>query len=199
MAAIKKQAYGTAWAERMWEESWTYIRTVVDTATDPFLILDKDLRVLAANKSFYKLFQVEAKNTEYKHVNELGKGEWNIPALDALLSGILPKNTFFNGFEVNREFPSIGKKIMLLNGRRIYKEGETSSMFPPIILLTMVDITQMTVIAAELADYANRIEKKMNERTEVLEGEVVQLKKDVVALKTHSRKVPRARTARGRK
>jgi hypothetical protein len=63
----------------------------------------------------------------------------------------------------------------------------------------MVDITQMTVIAAELADYANRIEKKMNERTEVLEGEVVQLKKDVVALKTHSRKVPRARTARGRK
>src|SRR5580692_8788756 len=100
MAAIKKkQADGTAWAERMWEESWTYIRTVVDTATDPFLILDKDLRVLAANKSFYKLFQVEAKNTEYKHVSELGKGEWNIPALDVLLTGILPKNTFFNGFE----------------------------------------------------------------------------------------------------
>jgi len=184
MAAIKKQqAYGTAWAERMWQESWTYIRTVVDTATDPFLILDKDLRVLAANKSFYKLFQVEAKNTEYKHVNELGKGEWDIPALNALLSGILPKNTFFNGFEVNREFPSIGKKIMLLNGRRIYKEGETSSMFPPIILLTMVDITQMTVIAAELADYANRIEKRMNERTKKLEVDVGQLKKDVGALK----------------
>lgn len=192
MAAIKKQpAYGTAWAERMWEESWTYIRTVVDTATDPFLILDKDLRVLAANKSFYKLFQVEAKNVEYKHVNELGRGEWDIPALDALLAGILPKNTFFNGFEVNREFPNIGKKIMLLNGRRIYKEGETSSMFPPIILLTMVDITQMTVIAAELADYANRIEKKMNERTKKLEVAVGELKKEVVTLKTkaHKRKI----------
>lgn len=188
MTIIKKQAYGTAWAERMWEESWTYIRTVVDTAADPFLILDKDLRVLAANKSFYKLFQVEAKNTEYKHVNELGKGEWNIPALDVLLTGILPKNTFFNGFEVNREFPNIGKKIMLLNGRRIYKEGEVSGMFPPIILLTMVDITQMTVIAAELADYANRIEKRMDERTKVLEGEVVRLKKDVGELKAHSAK-----------
>ena len=167
----------------MWNESWTYIRTVVDTATDPFLILDKDLRVLAANKSFYKLFRVEAKDTEYKHVSELGKGEWNIPALNALLAGILPKNTFFNGFEVNREFPAIGKKIMLLNGRRIYKEGETSKMFPPIILLTMVDITQMTVIAAELADYANRIEKKMNERTQKLETEVGQLKKDMGDLK----------------
>ena len=188
MAIAEKERHGTEWAERMWQESWTYIRTVVDTATDPFLILDKDLRVLAANKSFYKLFQVEAKDTEYKHVNELGKGEWNIPALDALLSGILPKNTFFNGFEVNRKFPSIGKKIMLLNGRRIYKEGETSNMFPPIILLTMVDITQMTIIAAELADYANRIEKKMNERTKKLEGEVVKLKKDVGNLKTRSRK-----------
>lgn len=154
----------------------------------PFLILDKDLRVLSANKSFYKLFQFDAKNTEYKHVNELGKGEWNIPALGALLSGILPKNTFFNGFEGNREFPNIGKKIMLLNGRRIYKEGETSKMFPPIILLTMVDITQMTVIAAELADYANHIEKKMNERTKKLEVEVGQLKKEVGVLKTHSRK-----------
>ena len=188
MAVTEKQEHSTAWAERMWAESWTYIRTVVDTATDPFLILDKDLRVLAANKSFYKLFQVEAKDTEYKHVSELGKGEWNIPALNALLSGILPKNTFFNGFEVNREFPSIGKKIMLLNGRRIYKEGETSSMFPPIILLTMVDITQMTVIAAELADYANRIEKRMNERTKKLEVEVKQLKKEVGDMKTDSHK-----------
>jgi hypothetical protein len=188
MKVVKIQPSGTEWAERMWEESWTYIRTVVDTATDPFLILDKDLRVLAANKSFYKLFKVEAKNTEYKYVNEIGKGEWNIPALNALLEGILPKNTFFNGFEVNREFPDIGKKIMLLNGRRIYKEGETSKMFPPIILLTMVDITQMTVIAAELSDYANRIEKKMNERTQKLETEVGKLKKEVGDLKTNSLK-----------
>ncbi len=187
-ATTKMKPSGTEWAERMWEESWTYIRTVVDTATDPFLILDKDLRVLAANKSFYKLFNAEPKNTEHKYVNEIGRGEWNIPALNALLEGILPKNTFFNGFEVNREFPSIGKKILLLNGRRIYKDGETSAMFPPIILLTMVDITQMSVIAAELADYANRIEKKMNERTKKLEAEVGKLKKEVGDLKTGSRK-----------
>jgi len=102
--------------------------------------------------------------------------------------GILPKNTFFSGFEVNRRFPTVGNKVMLLNGRRIYKDGETSAMFPPIILLAMVDITQMTVIAAELADYASRIEKKMNERTKKLETEVGQLRKDVGDLKTNLRK-----------
>jgi PAS domain-containing protein len=188
MEKTKVEQSGTEWAEQMWDESWTYIRTVVDTATDPFLILDKDLRVLAANKSFYKLFKVDAKHTENKYVNKIGKGEWNIPALSALLAGILPKNTFFSGFEVNREFPNIGKKIILLNGRRIYKEGETSKMFPPIILLTMVDITQMSIIAAELSDYASRIEKKMNERTQKLETEVGQLKKEVGNLKINARK-----------
>jgi len=187
-SVTNQQPSGTVWAERMWEESWTYIRTIVDTANDPFLILDKNLRVLAANKSFYKLFQVKEKDTEYKYIGDLGGGEWNIPALKALLVGILPKNTFFSGFEVNRRFPTVGNKVMLLNGRRIYKDGETSAMFPPIILLAMVDITQMTVIAAELADYASRIEKKMNERTKKLETEVGQLRKDVGDLKTNLRK-----------
>ena len=187
MTTLRKQHYGTEWAENMWQESWTYIRTVVNSATDPFLILDKDLRVLAANRSFYKLFQGEAKNTEYKHISEVGNGVWNIATLEALLQGILPNNTFFNGFEVNSKFPKIGKKIMLLNGRRIYKEGETSAMFPPLILLAMVDITQITIIAAELADYGARIEKEMNERTSKLEVQVKHLNKEVGDLKAISR------------
>ena len=184
---IKKQPpSGTDLAEHLGQESWTYIKTVVDTANDPFLILDERLCVGAANKAFYKYFQVEAKDTERKLVRELGNGEWNIPALEALLEGIVPNNAFFSGFEVDREFPSVGRKVMLLNGRRIYKEGETSAHFPPIILLAMVDITQMTVIAAELADHVAQIEGKLNERTEKLETEVTQLKKDFGDLKTNS-------------
>jgi PAS domain-containing protein len=188
MGVLKKQLDGTAWAERLWEESWTYIKTVVNTANDPFLILDKDLCVLAANKAFYKLFEVEAKDTENKHISALGNGEWDIPALEALLQGVLPKHTFFTGFEVNREFPFIGKKIMLLNGRRIYKEGETSATFPPIIMLAMVDITQMTIIAAELAYYAAKIETKMSQRTLSLETQVKKLNKEMGDLKSHSPK-----------
>lgn len=183
-----KLPYGTDWAEEMWDESWTYIKTVVDTAHDPFLILDKDLHVLAANRSFYKLFKVKAEDTENKFVYDLGNGEWNIPALSTLLTGILPKHTFFTGFEVNHKFPFIGRKVMLLNGRRIYKEGEISNAFPPIILLAMEDITQMTVIAAELADYTARIEGEMNARTKKLEAQMEKLKKDVGGLAASARK-----------
>ena len=179
----KQQSTGTDLAERLGEESWTYINTVINTAADPFLILDKNLCVGAANKAFYALFQVAPKDTEHKFVRDLGNGEWNIPALEVLLEGIIPNNTFFGGFEVDREFPLIGRRVMLLNGRRIYKEGETSSKFPPIILLAMVDITQMTMIAHELADHVSQIESTMNERADKLEIEVTQLKKDVADLK----------------
>src|SRR5689334_3748764 len=83
----------------LWDESWTYIKTVVDIVREPVLILDKDLHVMVANDSFYRIFQVEAKDTQHKLVYDLGDGQWNIPALRKLLDEILPKNTFFKGFE----------------------------------------------------------------------------------------------------
>lgn len=93
-----------------WEKSWTYIKTVVDVVHEPVLILNAELCVMSANESFYKMFQVEEKDTENKLVYELGNGQWDIPALKKLLEDILPKNTFFKGFEVSHEFPFIGKR-----------------------------------------------------------------------------------------
>src|ERR1041385_8179391 len=71
---------------------WTYIKTVVDVVRQPILILDKNLRVLAANESFYQTFQVESKNTEKKVIYDLGNGQWDIPALRKLLEDILPRS-----------------------------------------------------------------------------------------------------------
>ncbi len=178
----------TEWAERAWDESLSYIKTVVNTAYDPFLILDEHMRVLAANKLAYKLFRVDEKDTEPKYVNELGNGVWNIHALGALLAGILPKNIFLKGIAMNSEFPSLGKKIMLLNGRRIQRKDGTSEIFSPIILLTMEDTVQTTIIIAELADYAARIKTEMKDRTQKLETEVWRLKKHLGRLETNSQR-----------
>jgi len=152
-----------------WEESWTYIKTVVDVARDSILILDKDFRVMAANEAFYRIFQVEPKDTEKKIVYDLGNGQWSIPALKNLLEDIVPKNSFFKGFEVIRKFPSIGRKVMILNARRIYKENtdvslsmkqKMSKVFPPIILLVMEDVTEMIDIAKKLADHIGKLERE---------------------------------------
>jgi nitrogen-specific signal transduction histidine kinase len=174
----------TAFVERLGEDGWTYIKTVVDVVREPVLILDANLRVLAANESFYNTFQVKAKETENKIVYELGNGQWDIPVLRKLLEDILPKHTFFKGFEVVHKFPSIGGKIMILNARQIYcKENSTLEPCPPIILLAIEDITEMMNVAQKLADHTTQFEKKVIEKTRELETHIESLEEEINKLK----------------
>lgn len=177
----------TNFDESVWENSWTYIKTVVDIVREPVLILDKDLRVMTANESFYHMFQVEHKDTERKSVYELGNGQWNIQALKKLLEDILPKNTFFKGFEVTHEFPFIGRKVMILNARQIHFERDSfSRQFSPIILLAIEDVTDMMSVAETLANHANYVEIKYAERTKKLEIDIKKLEKEIKGLKKNS-------------
>ncbi len=174
-------------ALRVWGESWRYIKTVIDVVREPVLILDKDLRVMAANESFYQTFQVEQKDTASKVVYELGNGQWNIPALRKLLEDILPQNSFFKGFEVIHEFPFIGRKVMILNARRIhFKENADADLFPPIILLAMEDVTEMMIVAEVLAGRANQVEAQLAQRTAKLETHLGTLEREMNELKKKS-------------
>lgn len=168
MKEIKKDAVN---ADELWKVAWTYIRTVVDTLREPFLILDEDLRVLSANKIFYVIFQVNPKETEGKLVYNLGDGQWNIPKLKILLEDILPKNTFFEDFKVEHDFPKIGKKIMMLNARRIYAANEKR----PILLLAMEDITKQKLLEEQLRAYTKTLTLQVAKRTAELEVRVKQL------------------------
>jgi two-component system CheB/CheR fusion protein len=178
-----KQLYDEEWAENIWKEGWAYIKTVATAVLEPLLILDKNLCVLASNQAFCKLLHAKTTDIEYKHISNLGRKEWNIRALEALFQVIVPRNGFFSGFEVNHAFPSLGKRIMMLNNRSIYKEGKAVDIFPPIILLATADINEMTAIAEAIGYYAAEIEQYAMERTKNLEVQVEQLKKDVKTFK----------------
>lgn len=171
--------------ERSWEESWTYIKTVVDVVREPVLILDKDFRVLAANDPFYKTFQVEQKDTEKKIVYELGNGQWDIPDLRKLLENILPKNTFFKGFEVAHNFPAIGPKVMILNARQIHfnSKDDNAKIFPSIILLAIEDITEIMLIAETLSSHTNKLEAKLTAQSNKLELNIKKLEEEINGLK----------------
>jgi hypothetical protein len=186
-----KEVISADFFEKLWERSWSYIKTVVDVVREPVLVLDKDFKVLVANEPFYRTFHVEPADTESKVVYELGDGQWNIPALKKLLEDILPKNTFFKGFEVIHDFPYIGHKVMVLNARQIHfspEDGSTSKKFPPIILLAIEDITDMMVIAETLVGHTKQLENKFAERTQKLEEYVKKLEKEVNGLKNKSKK-----------
>ena len=146
-----------------------YIKTFSDTAREPFLILDPDLRVIGANKSFYKDFKSSKEETEDKLVYDLGNGQWNIPELKELLENILPTKGVFNDYEVSHEFPNIGLKIMLLNARQLDSTKQ--------ILLAIEDITLKRAIEIKLANYTKDLEKGIASKTEELKARVDELSK----------------------
>ena len=169
-AKVKKG--GNHDADKVWQVAWTYIRTVIDTAREPFLILNADLRVLSANKTFYRFFHVTKKDTEGTLVYNLGNGQWDIPALRKLLEKILPKHTSFVDYQVDHVFPKIERKIILLNARRVYTTGKA-----PIILLAMEDITKQKELEEKLRDYAVTLNAAVSARTKELELRVRQLER----------------------
>ena len=116
----------------------TYSENIVHTLREPFLVLDKGLRVKSANRAFYDTFQVSPQETENRSVFELGNRQWDIPKLRTLLEEVLPNNHSFRDFEVEHEFLMIGRKNLLLNARRVHRQNRTDEL----ILLAIEDITE---------------------------------------------------------
>lgn len=158
-------------ADELWNVAWTYIRTVVDTVRESFLILDKELRVLSANKTFYAFFQTSMEETEGALVYDLGNGQWDIPRLKILLEDILPKNTHFEDFRVEHTFPTIGLRIMMLNARQVHITDQKT----PIILLAMEDITKQILLEDKMKRYTEELTLEVAKRTTELEARVKEL------------------------
>ncbi len=126
-------------AERAVQDALAYAEAIVATVREPLVVLDGDLRVRTANRSFYSTFRVRPEDTEGQLLYDLGNRQWAIPALRKLLEDVLPQNTAFNDFSVEHEFPSIGRKVMLLNARKLFRQGNHSEL----ILLAIEDVTAL--------------------------------------------------------
>jgi len=120
---------------------------VVATVREPLLVLDTGLRIVQANDSFYKLFSVKPQETEGRLIYSIGDNQWDIPKLRELLHEILPRNTSFSDFEVEHDFPKIGRRTMILNARRIHDGGSETHR----ILLAIEDITERKRMEQEKA------------------------------------------------
>jgi signal transduction histidine kinase len=129
-------------------------QTILDTLREPILLLDRALRVNMANRSFYRTFRVKPEQTEDKLIYELGDGQWNIPKLRVLLEAVHSGDLQAEDFEVECDFPGIGRKFMILNARRIERETGQS-----MILLAMEDISQRKTIERALQLHAKELER----------------------------------------
>lgn len=159
-------------AEDVWRTGLTYIRYVVDTAREPFLILDEHLSVISANDSFYRFFMVTKKDTLNKKVYEIGDRQWDIIQLRKLLETILPHHTYLKDFEVEHDFAVIGRKVLLLNARMVFREEDCKET--PLIILSMEDVTKQRLLDEKFKEYASDLERKIAERTTELEKKLLE-------------------------
>ena len=132
-------------AEAAIQDAREYAENIVETMREPLVVLNADLKILTANSSFYNTFKVTPEKTIGNFIYDLGDRQWDIPKLRVLIEDILPNATVFNNYEVDHDFPGIGRKFILLNAREIVREGIGSR----IILLVMEDITERKLLENE--------------------------------------------------
>jgi len=129
---------------------------ILGSVRGPLVVLDSDLKVLKANHSFYRTFKAKPAGTEGILIYDLGNQQWDIPKLRELLEDILPQKSTFNDFEVEHNFETIGRKVMHLNARRIYRDPKQTQL----ILLAIEDVTEREYYKRHLEEL---VEKRTSE------------------------------------
>ncbi len=140
---------------------------------EPLLLLDSDLKVVSANHSFYSTFKVIPEETQGVIIYDLGNRQWDIPKLRELLEEILPQNSMFNNFEVEHTFETIGRKIMHLNARRVYRELSQTQL----ILLAIEDVTEREYYKRHLQELVENRTVELTQAREEAETALLEIKK----------------------
>jgi two-component system CheB/CheR fusion protein len=110
-------------AEQTIEAAQGMAASIVETVREPLLVLDEQLRVVLANQSFYRTFQVAPGEVEHQYLYHLCSGVWDLPGLRRLLNDVLPKNSSFQDFTIDQAFPHVGRKLLVLNGRKLEQQA----------------------------------------------------------------------------
>jgi two-component sensor histidine kinase len=146
-------------------DAWALAQGIVDTVREPVLVLDDNLRVIAASRSFYSAFKVSPEETQGRLLYALGDGQWDIPKLRVLLEKIIPERGVMEDYEVEHAFPNLGQRTMRLNARQVFYESGAGTT----ILLGMEDITERRVLEREKDELLRDKDVLLREKETLLE------------------------------
>jgi PAS domain S-box-containing protein len=138
-------------------DPWDLIATV----REGLLVLDSDLTIRFANRSFCDTFAVTPDDAVGQKLYEVGNGQWDIPELRTALETVIAAGKSIETFEVDRSFSSIGRRAMLLNARQVYRPGNKRRQ----ILLAIEDVTERVRLEREHAIAGERIGMLLQELT----------------------------------
>jgi PAS domain S-box-containing protein len=134
---------------------------LVETIREGILVLDPDLTIHFANRSFCQTFAVAPERTIGRKLYEIGNGQWDIPKLRSSLETIISGRKTIEAFEVGYFLPSIGRRTMVLNARKVYRPGNKIQQ----ILLAIEDVTERATLERKHAAAHERIGMLLQELT----------------------------------
>src|ERR1700689_3905076 len=134
-------------------------QAIVDSVRDPLLVLDQNLRVVTANRAFHQMFRMSRQEIHGRPIYGLGDGQWDIPELRLLLEDVGPGHAAMEAFEVEQNFPMIGRRSMLLNAREVFNQRNTHKL----ILLAIEDITDRRAAERQMAEVLQQKETLLQE------------------------------------
>ena len=131
---------------RQLEMARDYAEAIVDTVNDSLLILNRNLKVVRASRSYYSLFCATPDEVVGRSIYELGRGRWNLPALRKNLAALAAARTPFSNLELECEVPKLRTRMLAISGRVVPYESDSG-----INIVLVIEDVSLRKEAAEAA------------------------------------------------
>ena len=145
---------------------WRLTQSIVDTIRDPLVVLEDDMTIVTASKAFLTMFGITAAATRGRRLADLGQHQWDVPALRHLMEKVLPENKPIESFEIEDDFPGLGRRVFNLNARKISQPGNHASR----MLLVFEDITDRKQRERDALSLANEISHRIKNNLQIVVG-----------------------------
>jgi PAS domain S-box-containing protein len=146
--------------------NWQLTQSIVDTIRDPLVVLEQDMTIVTASRAFLTMFGITEAETQGRRVSELGQHQWDVPALRHLMERVLPENKPIENFEIEDDFPSLGRRVFNLNARKISQPGNHSHR----MLLVFEDITDRKQRERDAQTLTNEISHRIKNNLQIVVG-----------------------------
>ncbi len=146
--------------------NWQLTQSIVDTIRDPLVVLEQDMTILTASKAFLTMFGITQADARGRRVSELGQHQWDVPALRHLMEKVLPENKPIESFEIEDDFPGLGRRVFNLNARKISQPGNHSHR----MLLVFEDITDRKQRERDALMLTNEISHRIKNNLQIIVG-----------------------------
>jgi PAS domain S-box-containing protein len=146
--------------------NWQLTQSIVDTIRDPLVVLEDDMTIVTASKAFLTIFGITQTEAHGRRVSELGQHQWDVPALRHLMEKVLPENRPIESFEIEDDFPGLGRRVFNLSARKIMQPGNHSHR----MLLVFEDVTDRKQRERDAQMLTNEISHRIKNNLQIVVG-----------------------------